>query len=127
MTKNILISGGAGYIGSHVAEILVKNKKNIFIIDNLSTGYKKLINKRAKFFKVNINNKKKIKSIIVNNKIDTVIHLAASLIIGEGEKYPKFYYKNNVIGTENLMAACIGTKVKNFIFSSTAAVYKDGL
>ena len=127
MTKNILISGGAGYIGSHVAEILVKNKKNIFIIDNLSTGYKKLINKRAKFFKVNINNKKKIKSIIVNNKIDTVIHLAASLIIGEGEKYPKFYYKNNVLGTQNLMSACIGSKVKNFIFSSTAAVYKDGL
>ena len=61
MTKNILISGGAGYIGSHVAEILVKNKKNIFIIDNLSTGYKKLINKKAKFYKTNINNKKKIK------------------------------------------------------------------
>ena len=61
MTKNILISGGAGYIGSHVAEILVKNKKNIFIIDNLSTGYKKLINKKAKFYKKSINNKKKIK------------------------------------------------------------------
>ena len=127
MTKNILITGGAGYIGSHVSEILVKNKKKIFIIDNLSTGYKKLINKKGKFFKVNINNKKKIKSIIVNNKIDTVIHLAASLIIGEGEKYPKFYYRNNVLGTKNLISACIGTKVKNFIFSSTAAVYKDGL
>ena len=127
MTKNILITGGAGYIGSHVSEILVKNKKKIFITDNLSTGYKKLINKKGKFFKVNINNKKKIKSIIVNNKIDTVIHLAASLIIGEGEKYPKFYYKNNVLGTKNLISACIGTKVKNFIFSSTAAVYKDGL
>ena len=127
MTKNILITGGAGYIGSHVSEILVKNKKKIFITDNLSTGYKKLINKKAKFFKVNINDKKKIKSIILNNKIDTVLHLAASLIIGEGEKYPKFYYKNNVIGTKNLISACIGTKVKNFIFSSTAAVYKDGL
>ena len=127
MTKNILITGGAGYIGSHVSEILVKNKKKIFITDNLSTGYKKLINKKAKFFKVNINYKKKIKSIILNNKIDTVIHLAASLIIGEGEKYPKFYYKNNVLGTKNLISACIGTKVKNFIFSSTAAVYKDGL
>ena len=53
--------------------------------------------------------------------------MAASLIIGEGEKYPKFYYKNNVLGTKNLISACIGTKVKNFIFSSTAAVYKDGL
>ena len=127
MTRNILITGGAGYIGSHIAEILVKNKKKIFIVDNLSTGYRKLINKKAKFFKVNINNKKKLRSIIINNKIDSVIHLAASLIIGEGEKYPKFYYKNNVLGTKSLISTCIGTKVKNFIFSSTAAVYKDGL
>ena len=126
MTKNILITGGAGYIGSHISEILVKNKKNIFIIDNLSTGYKKLINKKAKFFKLNISNKKKIKSIIVNNKIDSVIHLAANLIISEGEKYPKSYYKNNVLGTKSLVSACIGTNVRNFIFSSTAAVYKDG-
>ena len=58
MTKNILITGGAGYIGSHVSEILVKNKKKLFIVDNLSTGYRKLVNKKAKFFKVNISNKK---------------------------------------------------------------------
>ena len=127
MTKNILITGGAGYIGSHVSEILVKNKKKLFIVDNLSTGYRKLINKKAKFFKVNISNKKKLRSIIINNKIDSVIHLAASLIIGMGEKYPKFYYKNNVLGTKSLISVCVGTTVKNFIFSSTAAVYKDGL
>ena len=127
MTKNILITGGAGYIGSHLSEILVKNKKKLFIVDNLSTGHRKLINKKAKFFKVNISNKKKLRSIIINNKIDSVIHLAASLIIGMGEKYPKFYYKNNVLGTKSLISACVGTTVKNFIFSSTAAVYKDGL
>ena len=127
MNKNILITGGAGYIGSHISEILTKNKKNLFIVDNLSTGYRKLINKKAKFFKVNINNKKKLRSIIINNKIDSVIHLAASLIIGVGERYPKFYYKNNVLGTKSLVNACVGTTVKNFLFSSTAAVYKDGL
>ncbi|MDB9706123.1 UDP-glucose 4-epimerase GalE [Pelagibacteraceae bacterium] len=127
MVKNILITGGAGYIGSHISEILVKNKKNVFIVDNLSTGYSKLINKNARFFRANINNKNKIKSIIINNKIDSVIHLAASLIIGMGEKYPKFYYKNNVLGTKSLLKACLNTTVKNFIFSSTAAVYKDGL
>ena len=127
MIKNILITGGAGYIGSHIAELLVKNKKKIFIVDNLSTGYRKLINKRAIFFKVNINNKKKLRSIIVNNKVDSIIHLAASLVIGTGEKYPKFYYKNNVLGTKNLISACLGTTVKNFIFSSTAAVYKDNI
>ena len=126
MIKNILITGGAGYIGSHISEVLIKNKKKIFIVDNLSSGHKRLINKQAKFFKVDILKIKKIRDIIINNKIDSVVHLAANLIIGEGEKYPKKYFKNNVLGTKNLLAACKNTTIKNFIFSSTAAVYKDG-
>ena len=126
MIKNILLTGGAGYIGYHIAEILIKKKKNVFIVDNLSTGYKRLINKKAKFFKLNIHNSKKINQIIVKNKIDSVIHLAASLVIGVGEKYPERYFRNNVVGTQSVLNACKGTPVKNFIFSSTAAVYKDG-
>ena len=126
MVKNILITGGAGYIGSHISEILVKKKKNVFIVDNLSTGYRKLINKKAKFFKVDILNIKKVKNVIIQYKIDSIIHLAANLIIGEGEKYPKKYYRNNVKGTKNLLLACQNTNIKNFIFSSTAAIYKDG-
>ena len=126
MIKNILITGGAGYIGSHISEVLIKNKKKIFIADNLSTGHKRLINKKAKFFKVDILKNKKIRDIIVKNKIDSVIHLAANLIISEGEKYPKKYFRNNVLGTKNLLRACENTTIKNFIFSSTAAVYKDG-
>ena len=126
MIKNILITGGAGYIGSHISEILIKKNKRVFIIDNLSTGHKKLINKKTKFFKVNILNKKKVNAIIIKNKIDSIFHLAASLIIGEGEKKPKLYFKNNVLGTKTLLSACNGTNVKNIIFSSTAAVYKDG-
>ena len=59
MIKNILITGGAGYIGSHISEVLIKNKKKIFIIDNLSTGYRSLINKKTKFFKVDILKTKK--------------------------------------------------------------------
>jgi len=126
MIKNILITGGAGYIGSHISEILAKNKKKIYIIDNLSSGYRKLINKKAKFFKANILNYKIVKKIIKKNKIDSVIHLAANLIISEGEKYPKKYFKNNVTGTQNLLKACSDSTIKNFIFSSTAAIYKDG-
>jgi UDP-glucose 4-epimerase len=125
MIKNILITGGAGYIGSHVAENIVKNKKNVFIVDNLSSGFKKLISKKVKFYKLNILNTKKLKKIIVKNKIDSIIHLAGSLIISAGEKNPKKYYQNNVIGTQSVMNACKNTSVKNFIFSSTAAVYKD--
>ena len=126
MIKNILITGGAGYIGSHISEILAKNKKKIYIIDNLSSGYRKLINKKAKFFKANILNYKIVKKIIKKNRIDSVIHLAANLIISEGEKYPKKYFKNNVTGTQNLLKACSDSTIKNFIFSSTAAIYKDG-
>ena len=125
--KKILVTGGAGYIGSHIVELLVKRKKKVFIIDNLSTGYRQLINKKAKFYKLNILETKKVKDIIVKNKIDAVIHLAGSLSVGMGEKYPKKYFLNNVIGTQSLLNACNFAKVKNFIFSSTAAVYKDGL
>ena len=123
--KNILVTGGAGYIGSHVCEALVGNKKKVFIVDNLSTGYKKLVNKKINFCKIDILNTKKIRNLIIENKIDSIIHLAGSLVIGVGEKYPKRYYKNNVIGTKSILSACTDTSVKNFIFSSTAAVYKD--
>ena len=111
---------------SHVTEIFLKKNKKVFLIDNLSTGHYKLINKKAKFYKLDISNKKKIKSIINENKIDSIIHLAANLIIGEGQKKPRKYFKNNVIGTKKLLEACKNTSIKNFIFSSTAAVYKDG-
>ena len=126
MVKNILITGGAGYIGSHVAEILIKNKKKVCIVDNLSTGFKKLIHKKAKFFKNNISNKNEIKKIIKQNNIDSIIHLAAVLSVGESEKNPKKYNKINVEGTKKLLEVIKNTKVKNFIFSSTCAVYKDG-
>ena len=126
MIKNILITGGAGYIGSHLAEHLIKKKINVIIVDNLSSGFKKLINKKSKFYKVDIQKTKKIKKIILSHNIDSVIHLAANLIIGEGEKNPKKYFKNNVIGTKNLLKACENSSVKNFVFSSTAAIYKEG-
>ena len=123
--KNILITGGAGYIGSHVTEVLIKNKKKIFIVDNLITGFKKLVNNKTKFYKADILDTKKMNQIIINNNIDSIIHLAGSLVIRIGEKNPKSYYKNNVLGTNSILLACKGTSVKNFIFSSTAAVYKD--
>jgi UDP-glucose 4-epimerase len=122
--KNILVTGGAGYIGSHIVEQLVKkNFLKIFIVDDLSTGHKRLINKKATFIKANINKTQLIKKIILKNKIDTIIHLAAKTIVTESEKKPKLYYKANVLGTRSLLDAAKNSSVKNFLFSSTAAVY----
>ena len=115
MIKNILVTGGAGYIGSHIVEILEKRNKNIFIVDNLSTGYKKLLNKNAKFIKLNILKTNKLREILIKNNIDSIIHLAANLIIGEGEKKPKKYFKNNVEGTLSVLNSIKNTKVKNFL------------
>lgn len=127
MIKNILVTGGAGYIGSHIVETLIKKKYKVFIIDNLSNGYKRLINKKAKFYNLDIRDKFKIAKIIKDNKIDSVIHLAALLDVNESQSKPKKYYSNNINGTVNILNSIKKTSVKNFIFSSTAAVYKDGI
>ena len=113
--KNILVTGGAGYIGSHIVERLIKTRKKVFIVDNLSTGYKKLINKKANFFLCDIKNLKKLNKIFKQNKISTVIHLAASLSVGESEKKPIKYYSNNVLGTSNIVKCCKQNKVKKLI------------
>jgi UDP-glucose 4-epimerase len=121
---NILVTGGAGYIGSHIIELLVKNKTNkVIVLDNLSTGYKILINKKSKFFKGDINNKKLINNLINKFNIDTIIHLAASLNVSEAQKNNKKYYKNNITGTNNLILSCKNTTVKNIIFSSSCSIY----
>ena len=121
---NILVTGGAGYIGSHIIELLVKKKTNkVIVLDNLSTGYKILINKKSKFFKGDINNKKLIIKIINKFNIDTIIHLAASLNVSEAQKNKKKYYKNNITGTNNLLLSCKNTTVKNIIFSSSCSIY----
>ena len=121
---NILVTGGAGYIGSHIIELLVKKKTNkVIVLDNLSTGYKILINKKSKFFKGDINNKKLIIKLINKFNIDTIIHLAASLNVSEAEKNKKKYYKNNIIGTKNLLLACKNTPIANIIFSSSCSIY----
>tara|TARA_B100000131_G_C18036705_1_gene580728 strand:- start:60 stop:1049 length:990 start_codon:yes stop_codon:yes gene_type:complete len=121
---NILVTGGAGYIGGHIIELLVKKKSNnVFVLDNLSTGYKILVNKKSKFFKGDINNTGLIKKILKRYSIETIIHLAALLNVSEAEKNKKKYYINNIAGTRKLLLSCKNTMVKNFIFSSSCSIY----
>tara|TARA_B100000780_G_scaffold268621_1_gene226732 strand:- start:448 stop:1437 length:990 start_codon:yes stop_codon:yes gene_type:complete len=121
--KNILVTGGAGYIGSHIVEKLAKTKINVFVLDNLSTGFKRLVNKKATFIKGDIRKINKVKNIITKNNIDSVIHLAAHLNVSEAEKYKKKYNTNNIKGTLKLIEACKNSNVKNIIFSSSCSIY----
>ena len=121
--QNILVTGGGGYIGSHIVELLVKTKANIIVLDNLITGHKKLINKKAIFIKEDILNKTALTQIINDYKINSIIHLAGSLNISEAEKNKNKYYRNNVGGTLNLVNSCKNSNVNNIIFSSSCSIY----
>ena len=121
--NNILVTGGAGYIGSHIVEQLAKTKARVIIIDNLETGYKKLINKNAIFVKGDIKNFKQLSKLFYKYKVNSVIHLAAYLNISEAEKNKKKYFENNVRGTLNVVKCCKNTNIKNIVFSSSCSIY----
>ena len=104
LIDNILVTGGAGYIGSHIVEKLVKTNKNIFIFDNLSTGFKSLLVFKASFIK-GVDLLKRISKIIIENNIDSIIHLAAHLKVSEAEQNKKKYSSNNITGTLKLIDA----------------------
>jgi UDP-glucose 4-epimerase len=125
--KKILVTGGAGYIGSQIVFDLVDLGYKVVVADNLSTGHKKLINKKAIFYKVDIGNKVEMEKIFLKHRIDQVIHLAASLSVEESMKNPSKYYLNNVVNTKNLLEISGKYKIKKFIFSSTCAIFGEGV
>jgi UDP-glucose 4-epimerase len=122
---NILVTGGAGYIGSHAVKTLLKNKHKVIIFDNLSTGNKKLLNSKVKFYKGDLTNSKDIEKTFKKEKIDTVMHFAAFSQVGESFMDPQKYFYNNVYGSLNLFNAMLKANIKKIIFSSTAAVYGE--
>ena len=126
--KKILITGGAGYIGRQIIDILSKQRKyKIFVIDDLSATKKNYLNKNINFLKVNLLNKKKVNEYFSLNKFESVIHLAAKCIVSEGEKNKKYYFNNNVVGTKNLINCCIKYGVQNFIFSSSCTIFSNNI
>ncbi len=122
---NILVTGGAGYIGSKVALDLIERGHKVWIVDNLSKGKKKLIPKKSFFYKLDIANVKKISKLIQTNKIDTVFHFAAFISVPESLKKPEIYFKNNYIKSKIFINNCIDSNIKYFIYSSTAAIYQS--
>ena len=120
---NILVTGGAGYIGSHVSYLLIEKGYDVTIIDNLSTGNKKIVPKKANLIKCDIANVQKIKKLLNEKKFEIVLHFAGLIRVDESVKYPRKYIQNNYIKSKLFIDNCISCGLKNIIFSSTAAVY----
>ncbi len=126
---NILITGGAGYIGRQIINLIDKKKFNIVVVDNLNTTKKNYLPKNIKVEKINILNKKKLEKLFSIYNFDGVIHLAAKCVVSESQKYPDIYYETNIIGTKNIIRYSKKFKVKQFIFSSSCSIYgnSDGI
>lgn len=121
--KNILLTGGAGYIGSSVANFLLDKGFNVTIIDSLVTGNKKLVPKKCKLFICDIADVKKVTKIIQNNNFDVVMHFAGLVRVDESFNKPKKYEKYNFIKAKIFLLTCIRHNLNKVIFSSTASVY----
>ena len=120
---NLLISGGAGYIGSHIANLLIDRNYTVVIIDNLSRGNLNLIPEKSIFYKSDISNEKKISKILKMHKINLIFHLAGFKDVSESNKYPERYIKNNKKKSKKFIETCIKNNCRKIIFSSSAAVY----
>jgi len=121
----LLITGGAGYIGSHVVLAALNNGFEVTIFDDLSTGCIENLHPKAKFFNGSTCSKSDLAELFKNNNFDCVVHLAARKAAGESMEKPILYSENNIIGSLNLINACHHNRVKFFIFSSTAAIYGE--
>ena len=120
---NILLTGGAGYIGSHAALSLLDDGHKVHIIDNLSTGNEILIPENAKFTNCNINNEEVISNLIQSNNFDMLMHFAGFIQVEESVKQPEKYFENNTNNSIKLFNICEKNGLNKIVFSSTAAAY----
>lgn len=118
-----LVTGGAGYIGSHMVLDLLDSGEEVVVLDNLATGFLWAVDKRATLYVGDVGNQELAEEIIGKHNIDSVFHFAGSVVVPESVADPLKYYGNNTCATRQLVKACISCHVPYFIFSSTAAVY----
>ena len=120
-----LVTGGAGYIGSHTVHALLDRGDAVVVLDDLSTGVRGQVDANAVFMKGDVADTGLVNDILARHRIDAVIHFAGSVVAPESVADPLAYYENNVSKSRALIAACVAAKVQNFIFSSTATVYAE--
>ncbi len=121
----ILVLGGAGYIGSHTVYELIDAGKEVIVADNLQTGFRAAVHPKAKFYKLDIRDKSALDTLFQAEKIDGVIHFAASSQVGESMNDPLKYYDNNLYGTMVLLKSTVEHGIDKIVFSSTAATYGE--
>ena len=119
----ILVLGGAGYIGSHTVYELIGAGRDVVVADNLVTGFRKAVHPKARFYELDIRDRKALDALFERENIEGVIHFAASSQVGESMKDPLKYYDNNLWGTNCLLESMVAHNVKKIVFSSTAATY----
>ena len=118
-----LVTGGAGYIGAHVVNLLIKQNFKVVVVDDLSTGLERKIPKSAIFKKLDIANTKELSAVLTKHQVEGVIHLAAKKAVGESMINPSLYFKENIGGLISLLEAMSQANVKKIVYSSSAAVY----
>jgi len=119
----VLVTGGAGYIGSHMVYALLERGSEVVVIDDLSTGFRRLVAPDAHFIEGNAGDARLVRDVIGRHSIEAVIHFAGSLLVAESVATPLAYYANNICTSRNLIDACLAEGLRDFIFSSTCAVY----
>lgn len=120
---SVLVTGGAGYIGSHLIHQLIENQFKLVVLDNLSRGTKDLLPASIPLVVGDVGDTDLIRQVIKKYKINSVVHLAGSIVVPESVAFPLEYYQNNVENSRRLIKTCIESKINNFVFASTAAVY----
>ena len=121
-SKNILLTGGAGYIGSHVCHLLIDNGFKITCIDSLITGNKKLLPKEVRLEILDVSEKEKVSNLIKSNNFDLVMHFAGLIRVDESIKQPERYRDFNFLKAKSFLETCYENNLKKIIFS-TASVY----
>jgi UDP-glucose 4-epimerase len=122
MSQTILVTGGAGYIGSHVARQLRARGESVVVLDNLSSGFRSAV-RDTPLVVGDTSDRALVGRLLLEHRIDTVLHFAAHTIVPESVANPLKYYGNNTCATRNLLQSCSEAGVRHFVFSSTAAVY----
>jgi UDP-glucose 4-epimerase len=120
--STILVTGGAGYIGSHVLRQLGERGENLVTLDNLSSGFRSSV-LHGEFVRGDTGDAALVSDVLARHRVDTVMHFAAHISVPESVSEPLKYYRNNTANTRTLLECCVAAGVKHFVFSSTAAVY----